>query len=42
MSAEKAYMNPEMIGNTVVILVAGLVGMELAIYLSMLAEKPKL
>lgn len=38
MSAEHAYINPEKVGGRAVILGAGLVGMELAIYLSMLGK----
>ena len=38
-SAIDAYANPEKIGKTVVILGAGLTGVELAIYLSMLGRK---
>ena len=38
-SAEEAYVNPEKTGDSVVILGAGLVGVELAIYLSMLGRK---
>ena len=38
-SAEDAYKNPDITGKTVVILGAGLVGTELAIYLSMLGRK---
>ena len=38
-SAEDAYVHPEKVGNTAVILGAGLVGVELAIYLSMLGKK---
>ena len=38
-SAEEAYENPEKTGDRVVILGAGLVGTELAIYLSMLGRK---
>ena len=37
-SAEEAYINPEKTGNSVVILGAGLVGTELAIYLGMLGR----
>ncbi len=39
MSAEAAYINPDKVGNTAVILGAGLVGMELAVYLSILGKK---
>jgi len=39
LSAEEAYENPEKTGDTVVILGAGLVGVELAIYLSSLGRK---
>ena len=39
MSAEKAYLQPERVGDRAVILGAGLVGMELAVYLSMLGKK---
>jgi NADPH-dependent 2,4-dienoyl-CoA reductase/sulfur reductase-like enzyme len=38
-SAEEIYKHPEKAGNTVVILGAGLVGVELAIYLSSLSRK---
>ena len=38
-SAEDAYRNPALAGDSVVILGAGLVGTELAIYLSMLGKK---
>ena len=38
-AAETAYVNPEKVGNSIVILGAGLVGVELAIYLSMLGKK---
>ena len=38
-SAEEAYEHPEKTGSSVVILGAGLVGVELAIYLSMLGKK---
>ena len=38
-SAEEVYYNPEKAGENVVILGAGLVGVELAIYLSMLGRK---
>jgi pyruvate/2-oxoglutarate dehydrogenase complex dihydrolipoamide dehydrogenase (E3) component len=37
--AEDVYRNPEFAGDTVIVLGAGLVGMELAIYLSMLGKK---
>jgi 2,4-dienoyl-CoA reductase-like NADH-dependent reductase (Old Yellow Enzyme family)/thioredoxin reductase len=37
--AEAVYLNPELAGGNVIILGAGLVGMELAIYLSMLGKK---
>jgi len=40
MSAEAAYAAPDKVGETAVILGAGLVGMELAVYLSMLGKKP--
>jgi 2,4-dienoyl-CoA reductase-like NADH-dependent reductase (Old Yellow Enzyme family)/thioredoxin reductase len=39
MSAEYAYVNPDTVGERPVILGAGLVGIELAIYLSMLGRK---
>ena len=39
--AEDAYINPEKTGETVIILGAGLVGLELAIYLSSLGRKVK-
>jgi len=39
LGAEYAYMNPEKTGKNVVILGAGLVGLELGIYLSMLGRK---
>lgn len=38
-SAEAVYVNPELAGENVVILGAGLVGIELGIYLSMLGKK---
>jgi len=38
-SAEEAYKNPEKVGNSVVIIGAGLSGVELAIYLSSLGRK---
>ncbi len=38
-AAEDAYVNPEKVGKSAVILGAGLVGVELAIYLSMLGRK---
>ena len=41
MSAEHAYVCPEEVGGTAVILGAGLVGIELAIYLSMLGRKTR-
>jgi 2,4-dienoyl-CoA reductase-like NADH-dependent reductase (Old Yellow Enzyme family)/thioredoxin reductase len=39
LAAEDAYIHPEKAGDTVVILGAGLVGLELALYLSMLGKK---
>ena len=39
LAAEDAYIHPEKIGGTAVILGAGLVGVELAIYLSILGKK---
>jgi 2,4-dienoyl-CoA reductase-like NADH-dependent reductase (Old Yellow Enzyme family)/thioredoxin reductase len=39
LSAEDAYENPEKVGKSAVILGAGLVGVELGIYLSMLGRK---
>jgi 2,4-dienoyl-CoA reductase-like NADH-dependent reductase (Old Yellow Enzyme family)/thioredoxin reductase len=39
MSAEDAYIHPERVGKSAVVLGAGLVGVELAIYLSMLGKK---
>jgi len=39
LSAEKAYSEPEKVGAKAVILGAGLVGMELGIYLAMLGRK---
>lgn len=39
LSAEFAYLNPETVGQNAVILGAGLVGVELGIYLSMLGRK---
>ena len=39
LSAEAAYVNPEKAGNSVVILGAGLAGLELSIYLSSLGRK---
>jgi thioredoxin reductase len=39
LSAEKAYRNPEQVGEKAVILGAGLVGLELAVYLSMLGRR---
>ncbi len=39
LGAEAAYINPEKAGNSVAILGGGLVGIELAIYLSMLGKK---
>ncbi len=38
-AAEDAYVSPEKVGDKAVILGAGLVGMELAVYLSMLGRK---
>ena len=39
MPAEEVYINPEKVGKRAIIIGAGLVGMELAIYLSMLGKK---
>ena len=39
MSAETAYANPDKTGQNVVILGGGLVGLELAVYMSMLSKK---
>jgi 2,4-dienoyl-CoA reductase-like NADH-dependent reductase (Old Yellow Enzyme family)/thioredoxin reductase len=39
LSAEYAYVHPDKVGNKAVILGGGLVGMELAVYLSMLGKK---
>lgn len=39
LSAEYAYVHPDKVGHRVVILGAGLVGMELAVFLSMLGRK---
>ena len=42
LGAETAYADPGRVGMTAVILGAGLVGMELAIYLSMLGKKVRI
>jgi 2,4-dienoyl-CoA reductase-like NADH-dependent reductase (Old Yellow Enzyme family)/thioredoxin reductase len=41
-SAESAYMNPDSVGQRAVILGAGLVGVELAVYLSMLGKETRI
>lgn len=40
MSAESAYVKPELVGEKVAVLGGGLVGQELALYLAMLGKKP--
>lgn len=41
LSADEAYMHPEKVGNTPVIIGGGLVGMELALFLKLLGKNPQ-